>query len=307
MNGLGEERVIPSINRVGYPFQRRIAKEIGDAGWRVDFEHDTRFFTEFSEELRAKVDILASLGMADSPAPKIASIVECKRRDPKHVSWLFFSRAADTTGSVGSAERCDVVFCAPDKVGKDGVIYGHKVEYITLTLNEIGNCRTVYDYYLQRKSENDVKPDDIEGAFRQVAVGLRGVIRNLYTSRETGNGMMMDVVPRRTALLPVVVTTAPILACSFKDGQVDISEGIIKSNEVEQRSLPWILCSYKLPYELQFYDLRTLAGNQHSLDHLDIWVVRSSSTREFYEKMKKDAESSWDNDILKFQLLEARK
>lgn len=307
MKELADERVVPSINRVGYPFQRRIAKEIGDAGWRVDFEHDTRFFTEYSEELRAKVDILASLGIADSPAPKTASIVECKRRDPKHVSWLFFSRAADTTGSVGSAETCDVIFCAPNAVGTDGVIYGHKAEYITLTMNEIGNCRTAYDNYLQRKSENDVKPDDIEGAFHQVAVGLRGVMRNLYISNETGNGMLMDVVPRRTALLPVVVTTAPIVACSFRDGQVDISDGIIKSKEVEQRIMPWILCSYKLPYELQLHDLRTLAGNQHSLDHLDIWVVAGSSTRNFYEKMKKDAEISWDNDVLKFQLLEARK
>ncbi|MCJ7489309.1 MAG: hypothetical protein MUO87_04085 [Thermoplasmata archaeon] len=171
--------IVQSINKVGYPFQRRVAKGVMAAGWRVSFEHETRFFTGMSEEFRTKIDVLADLGIVYSSIPSVSAIVECKRRDAERVKWLFFSRVADTLDTTDVLERFGAVLCSPDKIGKDGIIYGYRVEHMQLSVNKISHSAPKYDYYLQRKGPDKVKPDDIEEAFFQVAVGLRGAMREM--------------------------------------------------------------------------------------------------------------------------------
>jgi len=293
------ETTVDYINRSGYPFQRLIAKEIGDAGWQVDFEYDTRFFPSGYSEERTKVDVLASLGIVYRPMPGVSAIVECKRRDPKYVKWLFFSRKEDTLDNVPTIHGVQVTFCAPDHIGPDGIIYSPRVEFPPMSFPETGYETKCYDYYLEQRT-NDKKSAssvEIEGALRQVAVGLRGVIRDLYIDKDRGTGFKAEEVPEFTALLPVVVTTAPIVSCSFEDDKVDLEKGIFLDDKVvDLKSRSWLRCRYALPYELRFHDLRTSSTDDSTLSHLDVWIVGSTNAREFFECVKRDTRH-WGNEI----------
>lgn len=287
------------INRSGYPFQRRVAKEIGDAGWRVDFEYDTRFFPSGYSEERTKVDILASLGIVYPPTPGITAIVECKRRDPKYVKWLFFSRKEDTLDNVSIMPGAQVTFCSPDNIGSNGIVYAPRVEFRRMPFSETGYETKCYDYYLEQKinDKKNVSSAEIEGALRQVAVGLQGVIRDLYIDKNRGTGFKAGEVPKLTALLPVVVTSAPIVSCSFEDDKVDLERGIfLDAKLVNLKTRSWLRCRYALPYELRFDNQRTSSTDDSTLSHLDVWIVGSTQVRPFFESIKRDTRA-WGNEV----------
>jgi hypothetical protein len=295
---------IEAVNKSGYPFQRRIAHEIASAGWRVDFEYDTRFFADMYGEERTKIDILATAGVHYPTTPEVMSVVECKRREPAYHKWLFFSRKGDLLTKQEILPMAPVVWCKPGPVGQDGIVYSHSAVVQPERFDRTNNTATRYDCYLELKAkagkgkqrtsatetEDAFKTSaaEIEDAFRQVAVGLRGAMRDLYLDRVSGTGKRRDQVPSRTVLLPVVVSSAPISSCSFADAGVDLKRGILDVDSTKLANQRWLLCSYVLPYELRFSD-------RPESSELCIWVVGAENCREFFRLVKEDA-SQWNED-----------
>jgi hypothetical protein len=252
-------------------------------------------------EERTKIDILATAGIHYPATPEVLSVVECKRREPAYHKWLFFSRMGDLLTKQELAPMAPVVWCKPERVGKDGIIYGYGLVVQPETFDGTDDTATQYDCFLElKKGGNDrqrtntvetsgafkTSATEIEDAFRQVAVGMRGVMRDMYIDKASGTGKSSKEVSSRTAILPVVVSSAPIYSCSFEDAKVDLKRGILDVDSTELVRQRWLLCSYSMPYELRFSD-RTIES-----DRLCVWVVGAEDCLEFFRLLKDDA-SQW--------------
>lgn len=291
---------VDDINRSGYPFQRRIAMEIANAGWTVDFEKQVLVYSR-GEIQEVKIDVLARSGVHFTNDPRVVSVVECKRHNPEFAEWLFFSRKSDLhKGGYRDRDSAPLVWCHP----MEGTVPVRGKTFVSSQAGlyvgyfpSLAEWNTAaYDFFLERQKNRGgksrtVSSEGVTYALNQVACGVHGVIDSMYELRHpsTLKGPQGTTHKSNYPVLPVLVTTAPLFVCSVKDENINLERGSLDPDYVTINPGMCILCDYALPPELWFREDTLAEDGMPDLTHMAVWVVNAAYCKEFFSRVKADS------------------
>lgn len=266
------DRVRIAINAHGIFFKKAVRREI--ESYRaidvLDEEHPSSFSGQTAIDL-----LLEYPGRSSSH--RFVLVVECKKAYVAHKKWIFFP---DRTDSVKGAylvnwARHTHILINPWRMDiptySDGVeVDTAKAEKSVEAAVKAASCDTIYD------------------AASQVCRGFLGFIA-VQTAQD---GISHDHRALGGFLtVPVIITNAPLFACTNDFSEIDIATGNLDS-ELKLEDRPWLL--YRHPCadiaEIGYRDFRTPKGKNSTPEERSViykepvFVVNSTHMKDFFLK-----------------------
>lgn len=224
-----EYEFINAVNRHGYAFQFAVlqrAKQLFDER-ASPFRFEVSEFPVQVRGTHTRIDFILR-----KHEGQLLLVAECKRANPALSNWCFV-RAPFVRGN-RSVERPML-----DRIRRDrGEIF--YVEKVTAALTD-------HAYHLAFEVKSQAKGDSggaaratIEDAATQVSRGLNGLIE--FYLRDVS--LLKDL--NEIWLMPVVFTTAKLLASEANLAETDLSSGQIALSEAKLSEVDWLLYQYHL-------------------------------------------------------------
>ncbi|MEA2415382.1 MAG: hypothetical protein QOI58_2039 [Thermoanaerobaculia bacterium] len=223
-----EHEFVNAVNRHGYAFQFGVlqrAKQLFDEG-KSPFGFEVSEFPVQVRGAHTRIDFILQ-----KKEGKLLLIAECKRANPALSNWCFV-RAPFVRGN-RSVERPTV-----DRLRRDrGEIF-----YV----EQVASAMTDRAYHLAFEVKSQTKGDSggtratIEDAATQVCRGLNGLIE--FYLRDVS--LLKDM--EEIWLLPVVFTTANLLASEADLTETKISSAEIGLSAATLKEVDWLLYQYHL-------------------------------------------------------------
>ncbi len=234
-----EEVVVLALNEQGFLFQQRILEEIQAPlhgalahRWQV---RAVEYPVSVGNDRDTRVDVVLTDGTFGQACWHL--VLECKRSHPDYKRWVFF----DPTPR--EAIRGDCYFVETADLGGTWAPHERPEPPMThrIDARPAGDQCGIYNFYVETRLErpNSGKKasatDAIEDAFQQVTLGQAGLGRRL---REMHNLKFRTV--------PVVVTTADILAADFSPTDVSLGRGDLRAEHLKLSQKPWVAVNYRI-------------------------------------------------------------
>jgi hypothetical protein len=232
------EIVAAALNEQGFLFQHRIIEELAQLGVQKQNPHNwlvesTEVPVSLPNEAETRIDIvLRHQGRHNSPW---YGVVECKRLSKEYKRWVFFSEAKGREPSSANyyVERADL--CGTwDHQGAAPM--SHYVDQIRAP----HTCRA-FQFYVEARLDRPgtgktvSATTAIEDAFQQVTLGQAGLAHRLRFT---------NVLAFR--LLPIVVTTAEIVAAEYDSSKISLAHGRIESADLQLGTKGWVAVNYRI-------------------------------------------------------------
>lgn len=226
------------LNEHGFLFQEKCAEvmqhNVNTTKWRV---HTTEYPVSIKER-DSRVDII--LRDESSTSYEIYAIVECKRVNPARGYWLF--------GNPLGTFSQPLLINLNAKYSKSG---NYSIHYAQLKLpfDDIATY-LINNWWLDiskkgRKEKHSASPNPIEDAFKQVCIGVSGIVQELE------HQCKKDPQKLSTLFIPIVITSAPLYVAVYDLKDVDLTSGSINQDKIyfgprgqKAEKMEWLLVDY---------------------------------------------------------------
>jgi hypothetical protein len=111
----------------------------------------------------------------------------------------------------------------------------------------------------------------------------------MYELRTSERSSPVRIPKESFPIVPVLVTTAPLFACSLEDENTSVERGILDPERVVANERKCVLCDYALPPDLWFLPGTLAEDGLADLTHMAIRVVNASFCKEFFSRVNKDS------------------
>jgi hypothetical protein len=227
-NSLDPASFAKVINRQGYPFHYGTLKAAHEA---ADKRTSRWLFqvSEFPIEVRARQSRIDYVLQANDR--HIYLVVECKRANPKLKRWCF-APVPYVKRNAGSEYILAESIIVPDmsaSLHKDWFVPGGQAFHIALEMKIREG---------QGDEEGSGGKGAIEDAATQVSLGLNGLIEFFRLNPPPLHNNT------RMIFIPVIVTTAQLVAASVDMGTCDIETGELDSDQVTLTEKEWLFYQY---------------------------------------------------------------
>jgi hypothetical protein len=227
----------------GHVFQTRALREANAA-----FEQQPNWAFEVSEfPVQARgIDTHIDFVLTDRSGQR-KLIVECKRSDPSRWVWAFWSvpnRRRNSKGDRLTVSRILAEGAAhphisgvsqhptPGRYAHHATVLKQSAAAINDQSSEAGNPK-----------ENDRRA--IDDAADQVLIGVNGMLAHLAEFQK-------HRAKPHTDLIPVIVTTAPLVFGSVEHDEADIAAGMIPADAITVTSENWIVLQRHMTRRVKF-------------------------------------------------------
>lgn len=283
-----------ALNKEGFFFQKYCAEKIRASGWTVEIE-------EYPISENESFDIKATLALFETTLN--TAVVECKRSDPKRKQWAFFRKESSSANMSEFAVQTHHLSSEIGGFLRKGRVWQGVLEI--LNEEELGFpcCHTVgLEMYKDEKNARDWKanPQTVYGACLTVAKGVNYLFES--EAHRLHNNLRIDINRLRSQLkipcffggdlIPVVITSAPILSVSFDPNDMDIETFQLPQEKTHYQEKEWLVYEFPLPRELWYESknfFRIVGENRYAKMH--IFMVNGRHIKRFFECLRRAIEN----------------
>lgn len=250
-----EEWTIHSLNIHGTFFERWCQRVIAETpSWQVKSTNYPVEFPPFAPQRghgqESALDVRAAATIGDC---LLSLVIECKKNNPEFVNWVFVPPSPATGAHMSSISRFDIALPGTGPINGPP-IFTPRIVPLSLPMPLVSDARETRGTYQQYSKGDKTRTSNaaIWDASRQVALATQAVIfeeAQFLSALGTHPGPAPRLY-RAQAFLPVIVTTARILACGFDPADVDPRTGEIPFDKAYLEERPYVLYEFPLPRSL---------------------------------------------------------
>ncbi len=282
-----EEVVSAALNEQGYLFQHKIIRVLQSPTSAGSPKHE--WYVEASEvpvslpngdETRVDIVLKHRYSQPDNPWH---IVMECKRAARDYKRWVFFSKIKYAKGPWPNQYYTEYARLSGGWNHQGEPPMTHTVDLTTAD----SDC-PVFDFGVEARIEPPGRDkrasatDAIEDALRQVTLGQTGLANTLRRA----HSLMIR-------LIPVVVTTAELMAADFDDEKISLAGGKIEPNDLKLEPRKWLAINYRISNVIaQFSGVNTnlttsIAQHLGSRQVRTVFVVQAEHIQPFLEWLEK--------------------
>jgi len=281
-----EEWAIHSINIHGTFFERWCRKTVSDSSyWELTATNYPVEFPPSNGPLQGKQSSLDIRADHFAQNRSMTLLIECKKNNPELIHWVFFQKYPPRTTPSANVFQLEIDTAV---TGGEKSFAASIRQFTTRLFIADEGRETRGDYIEYKKQGKKTKTSNaaIDDAAFQVALATRAIALERTSILKALVGQQASGLPSsRQRILPIIVTTAELLACDFSPEDVDCTIGEIGYDKAHLRRLPYLLFEYTLPCYLQAEPLdslnATLRGSLELFKRLDIVVVNGAGLADF--------------------------
>lgn len=289
-----------ALNRDGFFFQKYCAQKIKEAGWVIDFE-------EYPISENQTFDIKANLVLFET-ALNIA-VVECKRQDPTRKSWVFYRRDTSSSETKPFWIQIHSLSTLVQKFPWKNKVTRLVLEGLNESKLDNPSCHTIGVEIYKHKNSWKANPQVVHKASSVVAKGVNYLFdseaKRLYNNLRIGLKRLEKDKKRLgwpyfagSTIIPVVITSAPLLSIAFDPDEMDIKTFKVSYNKLDHEETKWLVYDFPLPSELRYRsrDFFTLTGESRYAK-MHIFILNGKHITEFFKRLTESiatrSDKSW--------------
>ncbi|MCL2476820.1 hypothetical protein [Candidatus Bathycorpusculum sp.] len=285
-----EGEIVTALNSGGYLFQKYCARKIQESGWTIDTE-------EYPISDNLSIDLKVTKFTNDT-AREIA-IVEVKRQDPQRKRWIFFKDENPKFSSFSFQGHC---------LNTPAMGRSRKGTYVARSVRECLNeedlempqCHSAgIEFFKESATKSCWKSNSeiiykscfnvahgVNHLFDVEAEALQRTIRYGINRLENEKKIFGRKYWFGGTIIPVVITSAPLMSVSFDPELMDTSTFKVKFDNIVHKKQKWLVYDFPLPKSLQYnpVDIRQMfAEDRYAKMH--IFIVNGNYVGEFFNKL----------------------
>lgn len=237
--GIAPEEAAPALNEQGYLLQMRVQQALGPMPDGKLLHPWVSVAEEYpvtgGEEQLTRIDLV----YRHANFPGLYAAIECKRPNPKYKHWIFFGPNPQSFG-----KHSTYVETLRSINATHPGSHQHTIEN---PLVEVPSFRFYLEAAKERGSGKHSFTETIEKAFRQSIIGQIGLLRKLADHVTMGGGNRISWL----RVVPIVVTTAPILVADFNSASVELRDGNVNPSDLKIRAVPFLSVDYHADDDLR--------------------------------------------------------
>ena len=266
-----QQDTLRQINKSGFPFQLRVEHEIrittDEHNWLVaSREHP---WTN-GDDGAGFIDIV----LKHQQSTTFRLVVECKRikaDDARQLRWVFLLPEQESEPTMLAS--CFEV----ERSGRKDQTGGSTWNDIRVWDNVSLEPLSLQSEFCILQSDEQRKQPILESLAAEVLASIEGLAQEEVSIVESRNN---DDVRARLFIFPAIVTNAEIAVCRYDPSKIEITDGTLKGEDVEIKTVPFIRFRKSLATTFPkglFYDLdATNRARERS-----VFVVNAASLTEF--------------------------
>ena len=281
-----ENKIGDAINSEGFLFQKYCVEKIKLAGWTIDSEEYPISENEsFDIKVSNAVDVARAL-----------AVVECKRQDPQRKRWIFFKSEALSPKSNPFSVMVHCLYILEGMSRKAEVMRG-VMEGVNEKILESPLCHTTAVEVYKDPKKRDSWQTNTEVIYKASLKVAKGVDYLFHSEAENIQFLIKYGLKRlekeRTTLgyqyytneeiIPVIITSAPLLSVSFKPEQMNTDTFKVAFENLDTEQCKWLVYEFPLPIELRReskFFRRISEDNRYAKMH--IFMVNANWIKDFF-------------------------
>jgi hypothetical protein len=225
---------------------------------------------------QSELDIRADY---DRPHNHVILLIECKKNNPEFVNWVFFPKASQPRSiSLSAIETSgEAAFSG---------LYDAEIVLFHSPIVADGGRETKGNYLSYNKQKSDKTKTSnaaITEAAKQIALATLAITKEESYRAAEARTNAMQALPKRTVIIPIIVTSAQLFVCEFDPQDVNIETGEIPFAKAKLSNIQnYVIYQYPLPNHLHSDLIRAI--DRRSVEKFvrrDIVVVQSAQFSNF--------------------------